>query len=120
MAKSFGDAERHILGLFQPGTNFIFNNRKYAVIFADKPTCNNGEPKTDIFIWAKADVTNLCLKISFKKQNADFLENKMNSERAEQIFGSNWKNIIANSTNSIRDKFLARKLIYKTNYKKIK
>lgn len=55
----------------------------------------------------------LNLKSHSKKQNADFLENKTNSERAEQLFGADWENIISNATLALQDEFLSRILIYK-------
>ncbi len=41
------------------------------------------------------------IKISYKKENADFIENKMSAERAEQLFGTEWKEVIENSTIAI-------------------
>lgn len=56
---------------------------------------SKGEPKTDIYVLAKdeKDITRE-FKISYKKPNADFLENKTSAERAELLFGSHWKNIV--------------------------
>ena len=54
-------------------------------------------------------------KISFKQENADFLENKTNKERAEQLLGSDWKNIISNATQRLKKEFESRPLIYKTS-----
>lgn len=114
MAKTFGDAEHHILALFSEGATFTHNNISYTITKSGKPVCSKGEPKTDIYIEAKDFSGNTVeFKISFKKQNADFLENKTNSERAEQLFGSNWRNIISSATTSLQDKFASRKLIYK-------
>lgn len=114
MAKTFGDAERHILSLFSIGTTFTYNGIGYTVTNSGKPTCSKGEPKTDIYVAAEDIHHNLAeFKISFKQQNADFLENKTNAERAEQLLGSNWENIISNATSALQDKFLSRMLIYK-------
>lgn len=114
MAKTFGDAERHILSLFNVGSTFIYANVGYTVTKSGKPTCSKGEPKTDIYIAAEDIHHNIAeFKISFKKQNADFLENKTNAERAEQLFGSDWENIISNATTALQDEFLSRILIYK-------
>lgn len=49
----FGDAERRILAFMTEGTEFVFQDKKYKVIFSGKPTCHKGEPKTDIYILAK-------------------------------------------------------------------
>lgn len=109
----FGDAERRILGFMAAGTEFKFNGKHYTVVLSDKPTCYKGEPKTDIYILAKSDIDEIEIKISYKKKNADFIENKMNAERAEQLFGSDWENVIIQSTESVKNEFEKRMLIYK-------
>lgn len=52
-------------------------NKKYKVIFSGKSACNRGEPKTDIYILAKSEHDKTKIKISYKKENADLIENKM-------------------------------------------
>ena len=79
----FGDAERRILSYFSKGTKVIYKNREYEIIEAGKPTCPYGEPKTDIYVLVENDFGTEEIKISYKKENADFLENKTNAERAE-------------------------------------
>ena len=56
------------------------------------------------------------IKISYKKENADFIENKMSAERAEQLFGEDWIEIIEQSTTAIEDRFNERILIYKNQF----
>ena len=114
----FGDAERRILAFMTEGTEFVFQDKKYKVIFSGKPTCHKGEPKTDIYILAKYEHDKTEIKISYKKENADFIENKMSAERAEQLFGTDWEGIIEQSTTAIRDRFEERMLIYKNKYKR--
>lgn len=114
----FGDAERRILAFMTEGTEFVFQDKKYKVIFSGKPTCHKGEPKTDIYILAKSEHDKTEIKISYKKENADFIENKMSAERAEQLFGTDWEGIIEQSTTAIRDRFEERMLIYKNKYKR--
>ncbi len=114
----FGDAERRILALMAEGTEFIFHEKKYVVLLSGKPTCHKGEPKTDIYILAKSISDEVEIKISYKKENADFIENKMSAERAEQLFGDDWANIIEQSTTSISDRFEERMLIYKNKFKR--
>ena len=73
MAKTFGDAERHILSLFNIGSTFKYNNIGYTVINSGKPTCSKGEPKTDIYIAAKDAHCNIIeFKISFKNKMQTF------------------------------------------------
>lgn len=114
----FGDAERRILAFLTEGTEFVFQDKKYKVIFSGKPTCHKGEPKTDIYILAESEHDKTEIKISYKKENADFIENKMSAERAEQLFGTDWEGIIEQSTTAIRDRFEERMLIYKNKYKR--
>lgn len=114
----FGDAERRILAFMTEGTEFVFQDKKYRVILSGKPTCHKGEPKTDIYILAESVHDKTEIKISYKKENADFIENKMSAERAEQLFGTDWEGIIEQSTTAIRDRFEERMLIYKNKYKR--
>ena len=112
----FGNAERCILGYFEPGIKIIYKNRVLKVIEAGKPTSSHGEPKTDIYILAESAADKVEIKISYKKKSADFLENKTTAKRAEQLFGADWRNIIKESTTDIRKKFEKRKLIYKERF----
>lgn len=117
MPKTFSAAEHYILSLFQPGTKFVLNDTIYTVYISGKPTCARGEPKTDIYVSAQDDTNNqIELKVSFKQSNANFLENKTNSERAEQLLGAYWSDIITNATIQLRGSFLSRPLVFKRAY----
>lgn len=117
MAKTFGNAERQILNLFNRGTSFNYEGKNYTVVLSGKPTCGKGEPKTDIYIVAEDSFQSTKeFKISFKKENADFLENKTNSERAAQLFGDDWMAVISQATKALQQKFNSRKLIYKSKH----
>jgi len=116
---TFGLEEKRIRSLLSVGQTFLFNTEVFRILYVGKPTCSKGEPKTDIYVFAKNQAEETIeLKISFKKENADFLENKTNFERAEQLFGNQWSEIIMNSTTEIRDNFFARPLIYKQKYRR--
>lgn len=115
---TFGEAERRILAFMSPGTKFNFRGKQYKIVMSDKPTCRDGEPKTDIYILAENDFDSIEIKISYKKENADFLENKISADRAEQLFGPEWKNAVIQSTETIKDDFLRRMLIYKKAFQK--
>ena len=114
----FGEAERRILRFMSEGITFTFEQKEYIVVLSGKPTCQKGEPKTDIYILAKSNEDYAEIKISYKKENADFIENKMTAKRAEQLFGEDWIGIIEKSTTAIQDKFYKRMLIYKNGFKK--
>lgn len=110
----FSISEHFIITLFPVGSSFAFNGITYFVDKAGKPTCEKGEPKTDIYIRAFDSENNKKeFKISYKQENADFLENKTNAERARQIFGENWSEIISEATKEIEDKFYCRPTVYK-------
>lgn len=116
MAVNFGEVERYINSLFIPETRIKVNSKDYVILYSGKPTCATGEPKTDIYVRLKS---NDCsdkeydLKISVKKSNADFLENKMSEERAKALLGDSWKDIIMKSTLDIRTSFDNKNLIFK-------
>lgn len=116
----FGNSERHIVSLFTPGSRFFFNGKEYEVELSGKPTSRKGEPKTDIYVRcfevSRGGVIEF--KISFKQENADFLENKMTAERAEQIFGPKWQEIVSDYTQQIEQQFLMRPYIFKNKYKR--
>jgi len=112
--KDFGTAERRILGFLAIGSDFSFLGDNYTIEVSGKPTCNAGEPKTDVYVRGRNKGGSFIeLKISYKKENADFLENKTSAIRAEQIFGLQWKDIIMMSTLSIKEQFENRALIFK-------
>lgn len=115
---SFGDFEKKVLNYFEKGTKIFYNGRNVEVLEAGKPTCSHGEPKTDIYVLVTDGNEQDEIKISYKKENADFLENKTNAERAEQLFGSNWRWVIESSTTEIKELFEQRTRIYKESFKR--
>ena len=87
------EAERNIANILR-GSNIIFNGQPKRILLAEKPSYASGEGKTDIYCLLD-DKTEI--KISYKKNNADFLENKLTAKRAKEIFGKSWKEILINS-----------------------
>ena len=79
--------EARLIKLFKEANFVLYNNKIYKIILADKPIYHKGEGKTDIYLLLKDDFEEIILKISTKKSNADFLENKLNASRAKEIFG---------------------------------
>ena len=119
--KTFSGDERKVKKLLSIGNEFDYNGVPYKIDISDKPTCRDGEPKTDIYVHAVNEDNKdqeIELKITFKKENADFIENKIKEQRAEQIFGPEWKLIIKNSTEKLRHQFLAKQLIYQKGYRR--
>lgn len=118
MSKEFSLEEKRVLSLFKIGDTFLFEGQKYKIILTGKPTCNKGEPKTDIYVRADSSMYKREFKISFKKENADFLENKISKERAIQLFGINWSDIIKKSTMQLYEEFSKKPLIFKNKLAK--
>lgn len=118
MPKNFSDLEHNIINILKSQDKFQYDGKSYYPVVVDKPTSKNGEPKTDVYFEAhEYDGDDILLrKISFKKQNYDFLENKISAERAEEILGSDWANIIKKSIEPILENFKDRKLIFKRSY----
>jgi len=109
----FSQTETDIQNLFNIEEDITFNGTTYKVTTVAKPTSSSGEPKTDVYIALKNDTDRQEIKISIKQANADFIENKIKAERAEEYFGTNWAEIVMQSTSSIRNKFEEKILIYK-------
>lgn len=112
--KTYGKLEYKVLSLFSIGTKFKWNNEDYTVIISDKPRAKGGEPKTDVYISASKDSDSeqyIEFKISCKLQGSnEFQENKIKAERARQIWGENWSNILTTAFEEIKDKFYSTKV----------
>ncbi|MGR5364250.1 hypothetical protein ACPV54_25575 [Vibrio mediterranei] len=108
MSVNFGEVERDFIRLVTESSSFQFNGKHYDVSGAWKPSPSQGECKTDVYILTEQGKE---FKISIKKSNADFLENKISSERAQQIFGPDADTIISNSIATISKSFEEHPLI---------
>lgn len=117
LVQQFIQTERDILNIFEEAKNtsmnIPFTNNLWKVIKVGKPITPFGEPKTDVYVLLQTLNGYLHeLKISIKQVNADFLENKVKAERAEQIFGSNWSNIVSSCALSVREEFERKNLVF--------
>lgn len=116
--KAFSAIEQNFIQLVNKTQSFTYEGVQYDVDGAWKPSpkgVHTGECKTDVFIKTKQD---RAFKISIKKTNADFLENKMSYERALQIFGADADGILQNSTSLISAEFIEHPLICISKYKR--
>ena len=114
MGKNFSENERKIAKTLHVGRTFSFKGEEFTVIQVAKPIVSFGECKTDIYIEAKNEHGDTReFKISYKQENAEFIENKLDSDRAESILGPNWKSIIESGTKKIKNKFESRAIIIK-------
>lgn len=124
MAQRYGKLEKRVLELFQIGTTFEYEDKTFKVLLSDKPRSKKGEPKTDAFILAQ-EVTNsdniIQFKISCKldKEN-EFQENKIRAERALEIWGSNWEEIVKEAALNNDKNFRNTKVYFPTGARKTK
>jgi len=108
--------EKEVVNAFVPGDKVQFRGEEMTVLFAAKPlsTIGSGEGKTDAYVLLKNSVGGVDeVKISIKKTNADFIENKISSSRAAKVFGESWKDTlhapltkmheVLNNVNPIKD-----------------
>lgn len=119
MAKIFSKTESEITKLFKADESFMYNDLNYTILNSGKPNPSKGECKTDTYV-STVDQNGIKgeFKISIKQTNADFLENKINIERAIQIFGENASSIIKQSTESIEQRFRDDYLVLFKKHKK--
>ena len=110
----FSESERVLKQLFNTADKFTYKGKTYDLQVVGKPTSPAGEPKTDLYVMGlcRSDNSKIEFKITYKQANADFLENKISSDRALQIFGPEWSTIISKSTFSIQNEFASKDLIY--------
>ncbi|WP_294642359.1 hypothetical protein [uncultured Rothia sp.] len=111
--------EKEIIAHFRNAGKVNYKENDYEIKGLGKPrSASNGEPKTDIYILLSNGHETHELKISHKKSNADFLENKISRERAQQIFGEHWEEEIINLTSTLKETFNKRPVIYKDKFRK--
>lgn len=91
----FVDAEDRIRKIFFKGARFFFGGEELTCLGAFKPQTSSGEPKTDIYIKAVNSLGEIReIKLSYKKANAEFLENKASKLRAETILGKKCETLL--------------------------
>lgn len=113
----FVETEHGVCSLFKKGTVFNFQGKQYTVLEdADKPTIGKGECKTDVYFKAIDGSEIREFKISVKRGNADFLENKISHERAEEIFGEDVDNILSTSILGLKKSFEKQPLVVFDTY----
>ena len=107
--------EKRLIQILQ-GNKVFFEGELVEILFVGKPLYHSGEGKTDFYILLSNGKE---IKVSSKSKTADFLENKINAPRAEQIFGKDWSKIISSSAKKLQEKFSKRQLYYPKRQAKI-
>lgn len=103
--------EDYIVELFNNIDKPIVWKGKYFNVTASckpRPQRGGGECKTDVYVLLNntEEGTSDEIKISVKKDDAEFLANKLTASVAEDLLGSNWSNILIDSIRPIRNKFM--------------
>lgn len=109
-----GDFEKEIVNHFNSCSRLEWNNRTYTEIVAYKPRTpgRGSDCRTDVYVSLRVMGEELdSIKISVKKDDYEFLVNKMTSEDAESILGSEWKSIVMEAASSIQSVFESSKII---------
>lgn len=83
--------EDRIVELLPVGAKVQWKGQEWTVRVSEKPRYGRGEGKTDAYIELFDGFDTKQLKISYKKPNADFIENKISAHRAEAMFGADWQ-----------------------------
>lgn len=111
MTKSYRALEDYIVELFNNiNKPIVWRGRSFNMVAACKPRPQRGggECKTDVYVLVKntENGTSDEIKISVKKDDAEFLANKLTASVAEDLLGFNWSSILIDSIRPIRHKFM--------------
>ena len=121
--REYGELEQHIITTFQNQRMFEYNRRIYEVLKAGKPRAHGGgECKTDVYAAIKKDNGKIYeIKISVKTHGShEFEGNKATAKIAKSYFGEDWQQIICTATESLKEKFENRVLLYASGLNRIK
>ena len=112
---SFSESEKKLRRIIS-NQSFIWNGEKFTTGKAYKPEKkgSGGECKTDCFVIATqvSDKKEYQIKITYKKENASFIENKIRYGRAKTIFGDDWSETIKKQIIQIKKKLQDEPLFY--------
>ncbi len=112
---SFSESEKKLRRIIS-NQSFTWKGEKYTTEKAYKPEKkgSGGECKTDCFVIATrvSDKKERQIKITYKKENASFIENKIRYGRAKTIFGDDWSETIKKQIIQIKKKLQDEPLFY--------
>lgn len=109
----YSGLEQHVISLFNNCDSLIWKGREYKDIRAFKPTTSSGECKTDTYVSLIHEDQEIdSIKISIKKDDAEFMGNKLTAVDAESLLGLNWNSILRQSIDSIHAKFISKEIFY--------
>lgn len=108
----YRDFENHIIGLFNNFDGRVKWNGElynYIRVYKPYPQRGGGECKTDVYISLENTIKRISteIKISVKKNDADFLANKLTASVAEDLLGSSWSEILIDNIKTITRNFIS-------------
>ena len=110
---NYSGLEQHVINAFNDCESLVWKGSVYREIRAFKPTTSSGECRTDTYVsLMNAGVEVDAIKISIKKDDAEFMANKLTAQDAESLLGSDWSPILRESIDSIRNEFLDKEIFY--------
>lgn len=110
---NYSGLEQHVINAFNNCENLVWKGKTYSEIRAFKPTTSSGECRTDTYVSLMDSGREVeAIKISIKKNDAEFMANKLTAQDAESLLGLDWSAILKNSINSIRNEFLNKEVFY--------
>lgn len=110
---NYSGLEQHVINAFNNCGSLTWKGSVYSEIRAFKPTTSSGECRTDTYVsLMNAGVEVDVIKISIKKNDAEFMANKLTAQDAESLLGSDWSAILRESINSIRNEFINKKVFF--------
>lgn len=111
--RKYGEFEQHVIEKFNSCDGLVWNGIYYNKIEAYKPRTSQGECKTDIYVTLKnQDGIATSLKISIKKDDAEFMGNKLTANDAESLLGADWQSILIQSIKTIKMDFVVSSIFY--------
>lgn len=110
---NYSGLEQHVINAFNNCESLVWKGSAYSEIRAFKPTTSSGECRTDTYVsLMNAGVEVDAIKISIKKNDAEFMANKLTAQDAESLLGSDWDSILKESINLIRNEFIEKEIFF--------
>lgn len=83
------DNEKYVAESFVIGSNFEMEGKVWTIMNSGKPRTQggSGEPKTDTYVAIKSENETREYKISIKRSDYNFVENKLSMKRLAEIMG---------------------------------
>lgn len=113
------DNEKYVAESFVIGSNFEMEGKVWTIMNSGKPRTQggSGEPKTDTYVAIKSENETREYKISIKRSDYNFVENKLSMKRIAEIMGEDTAkkvieegiaNLVKNNAESLYDDMVVK------------